>query len=336
MASWIQRTGILMGALALVACAGPSDRPHQALSTYPVAVPSAGDWFVYAVSRNSSPEYTLTRYFKTVAENGAMTRLDTYSVVNPVTLNDFDAEGALIRTDNDTRACRYAPPLRLIPRKGSAAGESFSTTSTESCIAKANQTTSLRALSAITKSESIELATVPIGTFKTFKYSQTRTYTSATDVSSSVESCWVDVESGRTVECAASYNTMPAGLASSTASEHARYWLVAYGLRGRTVGAAVRRFSGHWRVQLSPEGAGVCADLLIDAQGRITGECVVYRASSRERELTNAQGTVNAVGDVALALNNGTRVSGKLTSPVDGEGAWALEGVSGAWTARHL
>ena len=216
-------------------------------------------------------------------------------------------------------------------------GDAYSAASAESCATQPNGTASVTNLSVTSGSQAAESKTIPVGTFSTFKYAQTLTASSTTSTTTTSETCWIDKATGRTVECTSSYNTVPAGQTTPSASGTTLFQLQAYSFRGQAaVGAAVRRFAGYWNVAFAGTSIGDCTNLLIDINGQISGSCRFLTSAGVYAPSFTVSGSVSATGAATVTATTGASLSGSFASPEAANGTWSNTGASGTWTATHI
>ena len=336
---------------SLTACGGGgSDSSPSTPSTpvntnaYPTATPTSGDWFVYTSSVNPTlpagatpTERTITRHFRVVNGDGSLTRADTTSTFNSLASIAFNSSGALVSYTSGTLLCSYAPAYRSNPPRTSVIGDTYSANSSESCATQPNGTATVRTLSANGTNQPAESKTISIGTFSTFKYSQTLLTSSATDVTTTLETCWIDRNTGRTVECTSTYSRVPIGQTTATSSGTTTFRLEGYSFAGQTpIGAAVRRFAGYWNVTFAGTSIGDCSNLLIDINGQISGSCRFLTSAGVYTPTFTVSGSVAASGAATLTATTGASMSGTFTNPGAANGNWLNTGASGTWTATHI
>lgn len=344
-------TATFFSVALLAACGGGGSDPAPTTlpppsnpNAYPNVSPNAGDWFVYTstvtptLPAGTAPtERTITRHFRIVNADGSLTRAETTSRFNSLASRAFNTAGAQVTYTSGTLICTYAPAYRSGPPLTSVVGDSFTATSSESCATQPSGTATVRALSATGSNQSTESKTIPLGTFSTFKYSQTLVTTSSADVTTTLETCWIDRNSGRTVECTSTYNTVPAGQTTATASGSTSFRLEGYSFRGQApVGAAVRRFAGYWNVTFAGTSIGDCGNLLIDINGQISGSCRFLTSAGVYGPSFSVTGTVGANGAATVTATTGASMTGTFTSPEGANGTWVNTGASGTWTATHI
>jgi hypothetical protein len=313
-------------------------------NAYPSALPVAGDWFVYTSSVNTTlpvgtaaTERTTTRHFRIVNSDGSLTRADTTSTFNGLASRAFNTAGAIVSYTSGTLLCNYAPPYRSGPPLVSVVGDAFNASSSESCATQPNGIPSVVALATTGTSQSVEARTIPLGTFNTFKYTQTLTSTSATAVTTTVETCWIDKATGRTVECTSTYSTTPIGQAAPTSKGTTQFRLEGYSFNGQAaVGAAVRRFSGYWNVTFAGTTTGDCSNLLIDINGQISGSCRFLTSVGVYGSPFTVAGSVSASGSATVTATTGAILSGTFASPAIANGTWSNGAASGTWNAMHI
>jgi hypothetical protein len=157
----------------LAACGGGSDSSEAgtAKQVFPTAVVSAGDYFVYSITRTpilpANPAYTVSqaRQFTTVNNDGSAVRYTTYSDSNPHIALTYDtAFAAVSSTTGGTQRCDYSPAYRGAPPRGSAVGSTYSTpVSTLTCATSAGATPTVSSLSASGSNLSVETVSIPLG-----------------------------------------------------------------------------------------------------------------------------------------------------------------------------
>lgn len=331
-----------------VACGGggsdATPTPTTNPNAYPLALPVAGDWFVYTSSVNPSlpagstpSERTVTRNYRIVNADGSFTRADTTSTFNSLASPAFNSAGALVSYTSGTLLCNYAPAYLSGPPITSAVGDSFNSSSTESCATQPNGTPSTTALSVVGNNQAVETKTIPLGSFSAFTYAQTRTATSATAVTTTVETCWIDRTTGRALECTSSYSSIPVGQSTPTSTGTTLFRLEAYSFHGQAaVGAAVRRFAGYWNVNFAGSSIGDCANLLIDINGQISGSCRFLTSAGVYGSPFTVTGSVASNGSTTVTAATGASMSGTFTTPGVANGTWSNGAASGPWNATHI
>jgi hypothetical protein len=160
-----------------------------------------------------------------------------------------------------------------------------------------------------------------------------RTNSAAT--TTTVESCWADMVTGRTVKCDWTYSTTNAGQSSPSSAGSVAMVLQAYSFRGAApVGPAVRRFAGYWSVTFSGTGSGKCDNVLIDSNGSISGSCanLVGGGYSAPWAIT---GVVDANGSASITAATGATLTGTFATPTNASGTWVNGAANGSWAAVH-
>jgi len=341
---------IAMSAAAVLAgCGGggsdtASNNSQATPDVYPAVKPAAGDWFVYtSITTPTLPagqaptQRTIIRYFPTVNADGSLTRIDTASSVIPRAQRVFDANKAVVALTSASSQCSFVNPYRSAPPLASKVGDTYSANSTEFCTAVPSGTASQFTFALTGSSVAIEDRTIPLGTFRTFKYTQTTVSTSATSTVTNVESCWTDMVSGQTVECTTTSQTVPAGQSVVSASGSASFQLDAYSFNHQAaVGSAVQRFAGLWNVALGGTVTGDCLNLVVSDNGQISGSCRLLVSPGVYGTSFPVTGAVNAAGVVTMSATNGATISGTFSTPVSAGGAWQSGATAGTWTASHL
>ena len=340
------KTAMLLSIALLAACGGGGSdpTPPDNVNAFPNVSPSAGDWYVYTstvtptLPTGAAPsERTITRHYRVVNSDGSFTRTDIASTVNSLASRAYNTSGALVTYTSGTQLCTYAPAFRSGPPLTSVLADSFTATSTESCAIQPSGAPTLTTLSANGSNQSTESRSIPLGTFSTFKYSQTIVASSASGVTTTLETCWIDRNTGRAVECTSTYSTVPVGQLVATASGSRIFRLEGYSFRGQTpVGAAVRRFSGNWKVNFAGSSIGDCGNLLIDINGQISGSCRFLTSAGVYGPSFAVTGTVGANGAATVSATTGANMTGTFTSPESANGTWVNTGASGTWTAAHI
>ncbi|MEY8689693.1 MAG: hypothetical protein AB9M53_07425 [Leptothrix sp. (in: b-proteobacteria)] len=340
---------IFMGtAVVLAGCGGggsdtASNNTQTTPDVYPAAKPAVGDWFVYTstttptLPAGQTPiQRTIVRYFPAVNADGSLTRVDTTSLGSRAQ-RSFDANRAIVSFTSASSQCNFVNPYRSAPPLASKVGDTYTANSTQFCTALPSGIVSQLTIAITGSSVAIEDRIIPLGTFRTFKYTQTTVSTSATSTVTNVESCWTDMVSGQTVECTTTSQTVPAGQSAVTASGSSSVRLEAYSFNNQAaVGSAVQRFSGLWNVALGGATTGDCLNLFVADNGQISGACRLLVSAGVYGASFPVTGTVNAAGVVALTATNGATISGAFSSPVSAGGAWQSGAVAGIWAASHL
>jgi hypothetical protein len=316
--------------------AGPVTNTPQ--NTYPATRPGSGDWYVYAnttqqtLPATAATEGTLTRYFRSVASDGAMQRVQTGSDLSQSTRH-YDAVGAITSFESATSICEYNPGYRFVPLPGTAAGTTYTSTTRASC--RGRSATSSPTVDTITvagKAEGLESHTTPLGTFQTFKRSHTiTTVYAAGDTSVTNETCWDDVTSGNVVECQSTSTNTAKGATAPRTSNTAVIRLIAQGRNGQAPqGPAVRRFAGAWTVQFSGDDTGTCSNVRVAADGSLSGACAFGGMVS-----FGVTGRITDSGAVTVNVDNGAQLIGTAGTPLAASGTWTLGNLRGSWTASH-
>lgn len=336
-------------AAVLAGCGGggsdtASNNAQTTPEIYPAVNPAAGDWFVYASTSTPTlpagqvpTQRTIVRYFPTVNADGSLTRIDTASSGIPRAQRVFDANRAIASLTSASSQCSFVNPYRSAPPLASKVADTYTANSTQFCTAVPSGTVSQLAIALTGSSVVIEDRIIPLGTFRTFKYTQTTVFTSAASTVTNVESCWTDMVSGQTVECATTSQTVPAGQSVVATSVSTSSRLEAYSFNHQAaVGSAVQRFAGSWNVLLAGAATGDCLNLSVAGNGQISGSCRLLVSPGVYGASFPVTGTVNAAGVVALTATNGATISGAFSSPVSAGGAWQSGAVAGTWTASHI
>jgi hypothetical protein len=339
---------IIAIACFVVACGGGNEAvPAQAANpnAFPTALPAAGDWFVFTSSvsptlpAGAAPgESTYTRHYYVVNADGSYERADTYAGPSNSSTYSYNGAGAVTSATSGTRLCTFAPALRGLPPLTSVVGDSYNSTSTETCATQ--PTGALPAVFEIAvagNSQAVESKATPLGSFTAFRYSQTTTSTTSGAVNTNIETCWIDKFTGRTVECTSSYSYLPLNATTPTSAGTAQLRLVAYSFRGQPpVGPAVRRFAGYWNVVFAGSNAGDCSNLQIDINGLISGSCRFFTSVGVYGSSFAVTGSVASNGSASVIAATGTSLSGTFTTPSKATGTWSSGVDSGTWTATHI
>ncbi|MDE2094464.1 MAG: hypothetical protein KGI87_11490, partial [Burkholderiales bacterium] len=311
-------------------------------NAYPNVLPVAGDYFVYtSVNTPTQPagqapiQRTVTRDIRSVGVDRSFVRLDTASAYSLATTQSFDASRALTSSSTSTQRCDFTPGYRSTPALTSVVGDTYTTTSTESCV---NQSTSALTTYALTDNGTVAAAephTLPIGTFNTIKYTQTLVSVQPSGTTTTLETCWIDTVTGRAVECASTYSTTPTGQSAPTSAGSTSFQLAAYAVNGgAAVGPTERRFAGTWSVTFSGSSGGACAALLVDTSGRISGTCQFVASTGTATPFT-VSGSVNAAGIASVSTSTGAALTGTFDSPSTATGSWSNGTATGTWSAAH-
>ena len=349
------RSAVFVAALAtgmaLSACGGGAGsapaavaQPMQNPNAAPVASPYAGDYFVYdsldtpSLPAGSAPtDRTLVRDFKIVNADGSLTRVETFSTFTSFSSIALASSGAVVTWASGNNLCTYSPALMSSAPRASMVGDAYTATSTLSCAiqpAGAPTTTSLSLQGTVV---SVEQLTIPLGTFSTFKYSQTTIATGSSATTTWNETTWLDMQTGRTVQSSSTYSTVPNGQSNPSATGTTLFRLVAYSFHGQApVGSAVRRFSGYWNVIFSGTGQGKCDNLLIDSNGGISGTCQSLTSVGLYSVPFSITGYVDQSGNASVTAATGAVLSGAFTSPTGASGSWTNGSASGTWTGVHV
>ena len=331
----------------LSACGGgggsAGDTPaSQPLSmTYPGVKPTVGDYYVYALTStittpaNTPPSAsTSVRTYPVVNGDGSLTRVVTGLSVKQS--REYSADGKVAASTSTTQQCVYSTGYVISPPAGSAVGQAYSGTATETCTYAGSSVPTTATLTTTGTADGIESVTTAAGTFRAFKNTSTYVRTDGSYVSTTIETCWTDMVLGRSVKCSTSYSTVLAdhtvSAAGSTTSE-----LTAYSAAGAApVGSTLPRFYGSWRVDFSGAATGHCSSAFVTTAGVISSACVRTNSSGSVIGNFTVSGSVDANGVVTATGSDGSTFTGSLTSPTAGTGAWVNGSMSGTWTASHL
>ena len=331
--------------LCLAACGGGGNDVDPASRHYPAAAPAAGDYFVYqntttpTLPTTEKPSDTaVTHTYAVVNADGSMSRVDTASGANDTSsTRHYAADGSLTGIDYASgQTCSFTAGRFTAPTQ-STAGDSYHSTATESCTVGGNTTTTQVAVSG--QAAPLERIDLPVGTFTAFKYSQTTTYSSATEVTTARETCWTDMTTARNVLCTGTYATVPVGQTQPTRSGSTRFELKGYSFHGQTDnggGGALQRFAGKWNVALTGGSTGSCAGLAVGTDGKVAGRCELLAADGLASVPFNVSGTVDATGVASIQSNEtGEALTGNFASPATAAGTWTQKNRAGHWTATH-
>jgi hypothetical protein len=165
--------------------------------------------------------------------------------------------------------------------------------------------------------------------------------TAAGSVTTTTETCWVDLVTGRAVECSSTWRTVPTGQTTATAAGTRTDRLEAYSIGGKAaVGPAVRRFAGYWQFTFTGGSQGGCDNVQVETSGRITGSCRLRSAAGVYSTPFTVGGSVAADGTLNVTTKDGSTVSGSFSSPIAGSGTWrSVDSTgstrTGSWTAVH-
>ena len=342
-----------VASLVLTACGGGGSDSSQAGSppaganpnAYPSVAPFKGDYFVYTSTTTPTlptgqapAQRTVSRDVQSVSADGAFVRLDTFSAVSPSTIRNYAADGNETSRITTASRCDFTPGYRNTPPRGSVVGDKFTSSSKQTCTAQpGGGVTSVELVESGTVLAA-ESRTVAVGTFDTIKFEHTTTSTSATGVTTTLETCWVDKLSGRAVECTSTFSTTPSGQTTPTSAGTTAFVLTTYSFNGAApVGPAERRFAGAWSVSFAGSSGGSCATLLVDGSGNASGTCQ-FTGSAGASTPFAVTGTVKANGAAAVAAgtaSTGASLVGTFSSPSTANGTWVNGSLSGTWTATH-
>lgn len=316
--------------------------PPSDPNPYPAGNFIAGDWAVYNYSitptlpfGTPATEEIITREYLVVNSDGSRTRRDNTSAFTLFSSRAYTSAG-LVSFSSGTKLCKYAPAYRTSPPSRSVVGETFNSSSTESCATQPNGTPAVASLLVKGENELVEIRTIPLGTFNTFKYTVSITSISSSTTTKTLESCWLDLITGRVVECVSTYSTIPIGQTAPTSSGTTRFRLQGYIYQGQDpIGSAVRRFSGYWNVNFSGDSVGDCSNLRVDINGQISGSCRLATPTGGYTSFS-VSGSVSANGNASVAATTGAKLTGTFNSPSAGEGTWSNGSARGAWNANHI
>lgn len=321
----------------------PTGAPARDPNAYPAVAANAGDWYVYAQTINvavpvgsPSSERTHVRYEQTVGADGSFTRVDTFSADTALATQRINGAGARTEQVVGSSTCTFSPAYQGGPATTSKVGDSFSGSSTETCVHAAPASTTTRQHAYSGQNVGLETRQVPLGSFPSFKVQQTLTTESASTRVASQQTCWIDTTLGRPAACE-THGTATSLTSNTVVSEASnRLELVAYQHRGVTRGAAVRRFHGGWRLVFGGTHSGDCANLAVDATGVLSGSCRVLLNDGAGETTVTLAGAISAGGAASLNASSGATLTGSFDTPFQGSGTWTNGSASGTWTATHL
>ncbi len=342
---------IASATFTLTACGGGgSDTPTPTAAVPPAANPNAfpnvapvaSSYFVYTSittptlpAGQTATQRSITREYKSIAADKSFVRVDTFSNSGLATTNQISAERASTSLTTSLARCDFAPAYSSAPPNSAVVGDAYTAASKESCVTSSNGALTTFDLTNAGTAVAVEARTLPIGTFNAFKYSQTLTSTSATGKTTTLETCWIDTVTGRTVECASSYSTVPTGQTAATSTGSSSLQLAAYSANGTTaVGSTERRFAGTWSVTFAGSSGGSCAALLVDTSARISGSCQFLSSTGVATPFT-VSGSVAATGSASVTASTGATLVGTFGSPSGATGTWVNGASSGTWSAAH-
>jgi hypothetical protein len=172
-------------------------------------------------------------------------------------------------------------------------------------------------------------------TFDTYKLVYTIDQSTGTNRYLTNYTCWRDKDFDRTIACDSTYANY---LNGSTVVSAANAGSTSYKLNSFNVASfqnnkpSVARFAGKWALTWSGDGFGNC-EITTNVVGVIVGTCTQQTPYSATVSIT---GNVDLNGVINIVSGNGSSISGNLTSPIAGSGAWKNTTSSGNWTASHL
>ena len=333
------RAGAACGVVALLAACGgggsESDAAKPATATtYPASQAAPNDWFFYTQTSQQSIPSTFvstrhyTRHYDQGNADGSGSYIETSSDTSPLLEVSFNSSIETVKSLN----CDYSPAFRSAPPVGAASGVAYSKTSTRSCTGTV-PALAVSTVSVVGKADGPESRTIPLVTFQTFKYTRTITTMTSLDTGVTKHTCWDDMATGVTVECLTEFTNTRSGATSPGAAGAGRIVLTAMGRSGQgTVGPAVQRFAGMWRVQFSGDDTGSCDEVRVALDGSVAGSC---RFGSLGDSSVSLTGLVGSNGEIKATGNNGAELTGLASSSSVATGSWKLGPASGTWSARH-
>ena len=216
-------------------------------------------------------------------------------------------------------------------------GQTYNATNSETCTFTGSSVPSTATMTTNGTTDAIESVTTAAGTFRAFKYTATYVHTNANYVATTVETCWTDMVLGRAVKCSTSYTTVQTSDQSVIAAGSSTSELTAYSVAGAApVGSTLPRFVGSWRVNFAGAATGYCSSVSVTTAGAISSACVRTDGSGSVIGNFTVSGSVDVNGVVTVTGSDGSTLTGSLTSPTAGTGAWVNGSMSGTWTATHL
>jgi len=322
--------------------AGDTSTSQPLPTTFPGVKPTAGDYYIYTVTAstttpaNVQPTTTTSvRTYSVVNSDGSYTRVVTGTSIKQS--RDYAADGKVATSSSVSQQCAYSPGYLISPAAGTAVGQTYSGTTSETCTISGGSGPSTATLTTSGTADAIESVTTAAGTFRAFKYTSTYVRTNGTYVSTTLETCWTDMVLGRSVKCNTSYTTVQSTDQSVIGAGSSTSELTAYSAAGAApVGSTLPRFVGSWRVTFAGAATGYCSNAAVTTAGAITSSCVRTNSSGSVIGNFTVSGSVDVNGVVSATGSDGSSFTGSLTSPTAGAGAWVNGSMSGTWTADHL
>lgn len=327
------QTASLAAVVAVLAtgCGGGGKDPEpEAPPTFTGVTTQMGDWYAYSteitptVGGGSPSVIYQTRTDAVVSGDGSRTQVRTFSSGNRST-RSLSPSGALTGLQSGATTCTYTGDARTTPPPGTKAGETYRVNYTETCTSTGSSVTSVWLYAGNGTFNGVETRSLPVGTFTTSKYTVDYTISlqsgGTASVSRWVETCWVDRQSGRAVECNQQFTSTPVGQSAPSRAETRRFVLDAYSYRGApAVGLALRRFVGPWVLKWFDRNT---CTLTANNAGGLTGSCELIESAfpfsaGGGTYPTQLTGSVQADGTFSVSSGNGAVVSGQLVSPLSG------------------
>ncbi len=327
------QTASLAAAVAVLTtgCGGGGKDPEpEAPPTFTGLTTQMGDWYAYSseitptVGGGSPSVLYQTRTDAVVSGDGSRTQVRTFGTGNRST-RTFNASGGLTGLQSGSTTCTYTGDARTSPPLGTRAGEAYRVNYTETCTSTGSSTAAVWLYAGNGTFNGVETRSLPVGTFSTFKYTVEYTITlqsgGTAEVSRWIETCWVDRQSGRAVECNQQFTSTPVGQSAPSRAETRRFVLDAYSYRGApAVGPAIRRFVGPWVLKWFDRNT---CTLTANNAGGLTGSCELIESSQPFSAgggsyPTLLSGSVQVDGSFSVSSSRGAVVSGQLTSPLSG------------------
>jgi hypothetical protein len=321
-------SSLLAAALLLSGCGSGTNSDGGSSGTgavYPTLTTQMGDWFTYSqtntptVGAGTVTVTMRTRTDASVSGDGSRTRVDTFGAGSKSTLSANSA-GSFTSFAAGTTTCTYTGDTHTTPLAGARVGSTYAINYVENCATTGSATSSVWTYAGTGTFVGIESRTVPAGTFTTAKYvaDYTTILSGSTFVRRWIDTCWVDTQSGRSVECTFLVSDTPTGQSTPSSAQTQSRVLQAYAYRGgAAVGAAIQRFAGNWVVSW---GSGGTCNITASVAGALSGSCgdvglsnaATVQPTSRGVTLS---GTVRDDGQFTLAGAGGLILSGRMSTP---------------------
>lgn len=344
--------GIVLATAGCGGGGGGSDAtaPTSSVSSnaYPNVAPTPGDSLTYNAtlsSSNGTLSYVFTRYFDAVEADKSYSFFQTFSVTDAARVHShLNPSGAEIRAQLDDTSASFPTctnSTAVGPTSPYSVGQQWSDSWTRTCVmtnGSAGPTYQESGQGSYTGVENIQTTA---GSFRALKFVSTNTSQRSdlanAPVTTTQSTCWSDVVTGRSVKCQSTISTAATATtpaSTRTGTMELSSFIIA-GLAGSS--ASVARFAGSWTGSFNGPDHGTCSNIAIAIDGTLNGTCTgVETGDFSIAGAVDGQGNVSFARATSLPGDLNGLFSGRLTSPVAGNGGWSgTMGSGGTWTMSH-